>query len=29
MLANWLVMCGDLSARERAIGLSPVVGSNK
>jgi para-aminobenzoate synthetase component 2 len=25
MLANWLVMCGDKSARERAIGLSPVV----
>jgi len=25
MLANWLVMCGDSSARERAIGLSPVV----
>ena len=29
MLANWLVMCGDKGARERAIGLSPVVGSNK
>ncbi len=25
MLANWLVMCGDSSAPERAIGLSPVV----
>jgi para-aminobenzoate synthetase component 2 len=25
MLANWLVMCGDKSAREKAIGLSPVV----
>jgi para-aminobenzoate synthetase component II len=25
MLANWLVMCGDKSARERAVGLSPVV----
>ena len=24
MLANWLVMCGDKSARERAVGLSPV-----
>jgi para-aminobenzoate synthetase component 2 len=29
MLANWLVMCGDLGARERAIGLSPVVGTSK
>ena len=26
MLANWLVMCGDNGARERAVGLSPVVG---
>lgn len=26
MLANWLVECGDASARERAVGLSPVVG---
>lgn len=26
MLANWLVQCGDLQAREKAIGLSPVVG---
>lgn len=26
MLANWLVECGDVSARERAVGLSPVVG---
>jgi para-aminobenzoate synthetase component 2 len=25
MLANWLVMCGDKSAREKAVGLSPVV----
>jgi para-aminobenzoate synthetase component 2 len=25
MLANWLVMCGDISACEKAIGLSPVV----
>ena len=25
MLANWLVMCGDAKARERAIGLAPVV----
>ncbi len=25
MLANWLVLCGDLEAPERAIGLSPVV----
>lgn len=24
MLANWLVMCGDKGARERAVGLSPV-----
>ena len=26
MLANWLVQCGDESATERAVGLSPVVG---
>ena len=26
MLANWLVQCGDESALERAVGLSPVVG---
>jgi para-aminobenzoate synthetase component 2 len=25
MLANWLVTCGDTSAREKAVGLSPVV----
>lgn len=25
MLANWLVMCGDKGARQRAVGLSPVV----
>ncbi len=25
MLANWLVICGDKGARERAVGLSPVV----
>jgi para-aminobenzoate synthetase component II len=25
MLANWLVMCGDTGAREKAVGLSPVV----
>ncbi len=25
ILANWLVLCGDLEAPERAIGLSPVV----
>jgi para-aminobenzoate synthetase component II len=29
MLANWLVMCGDKGARERAVGLSPVVGTAK
>jgi len=29
MLANWLVMCGDKGARERAVGLSPVVGTDK
>ena len=29
MLANWLAMCGDKGARERAIGLSPVVGNAK
>ena len=27
MLANWLHECGDKSAREKAVGLSPVVGS--
>lgn len=26
MLANWLVECGDPQARERAVGLAPVVG---
>lgn len=26
MLANWLAECGDEKARERAVGLSPVVG---
>jgi para-aminobenzoate synthetase component 2 len=26
MLANWLTECGDANARERAVGLSPVVG---
>lgn len=26
MLANWLAECGDVKARERAVGLSPVVG---
>jgi para-aminobenzoate synthetase component 2 len=25
MLANWLVLCGDKGAREKAVGLSPVV----
>ena len=25
MLANWLVMCGDKGAREKAVGLSPVL----
>ena len=29
MLANWLVMCGDISARERAVGLSPVMGKSQ
>jgi para-aminobenzoate synthetase component 2 len=29
MLANWLVMCGDKGARDRAVGLSPVVGTSK
>ena len=27
MLANWLFACGDLEARKKAVGLSPVVGS--
>lgn len=26
MLANWLTECGDENARDRAVGLSPVVG---
>jgi para-aminobenzoate synthetase component 2 len=26
MLANWLYQCGDMQARERAVGLSAVVG---
>lgn len=29
MLANWLVMCGDISAREKAVGLSPIVSSSQ
>ena len=29
MLANWLVACGDSGALQRAVGLSPVVGSAK
>jgi para-aminobenzoate synthetase component 2 len=29
MLANWLVKCGDVDAPNRAVGLSPVVGSAK
>jgi para-aminobenzoate synthetase component 2 len=29
MLANWLVKCGDSGALQRAVGLSPVVGSSK
>jgi len=29
MLANWLVTCGDPGAPQRAVGLSPVVGSAK
>ena len=29
MLANWLVRCGDSGAPQRAVGLSPVVGSSK
>jgi len=27
MLANWLTMCGDTSARQKAVGLSPIVGT--
>ena len=26
MLANWLTMCGDKNAKNKAVGLSPVVG---
>jgi para-aminobenzoate synthetase component 2 len=29
MLANWLVVCGDIEAPRRAVGLSPVVGTSK
>ncbi len=29
VLANWLVTCGDSGAPQRAVGLSPVVGSSK
>ena len=29
MLANWLVVCGDLEAPKRAVGLSPVLGNSK
>jgi para-aminobenzoate synthetase component 2 len=29
MLANWLVTCGDVGAPQRAVGLSPVVGSSQ
>jgi para-aminobenzoate synthetase component 2 len=29
MLANWLVTCGDAGAPQRAVGLSPVVGSSQ
>ena len=27
MLANWLYECGDMQSREKAVGLSPVVGT--
>jgi para-aminobenzoate synthetase component 2 len=26
MLANWLAECGDKNAKERAKGLSPIIG---
>ena len=29
LLANWLVMCGDKDAPEKAVGLSPIVGTSK
>ena len=29
MLANWLVVCGDKDAPQRAVGLSPVVGKSQ
>ncbi len=29
MLANWLEMCGDRNAQNKAVGLSPVIGSSK
>lgn len=29
MLANWLMICGDESAREKAVGLSPILGTSK
>lgn len=28
MLANWLTQCGDLTARAKSVGLSPVIGNN-
>ena len=28
MLANWLEMCGDKNAQDKAVGLSPIVGSS-
>ncbi len=28
ILANWLFACGDKNARQKAVGLSPLIGSN-
>jgi para-aminobenzoate synthetase component 2 len=28
MLAEWLVRCGDLEARQLAVGLTPVINKN-
>ena len=29
LLANWLELCGDVGARDRAVGLSPLLNSSK
>jgi para-aminobenzoate synthetase component 2 len=29
LLANWLELCGDVGARDRAVGLSPLLNTSK